>query len=351
MKPKTITVIVIIAVVVLGALAVKHFKTDGKAGTGDIYYCPMHPNYTSDKPGNCPICGMTLVKREAKPMEETAPARAAGVYISPQKQQLIGVKYGKVEKRKLAGQILTVGRVAYDPALYTAQQEYLQAARSSGTIHREEGYIEQQASDLIKSMKLKLLAIGMSEDEIAGMEKRGRPEQNLYLPTGEDKDVWVYISIYEYEAPLVKAGTPIEARAEAYPGEVFTGKVIAVTPILDSATRTFKARALVDNPDNKLKLEMFVNAAINYDMGEKLAVPEEAMMPTGTRNIVFIAEPNGYFETRDVKVGQKARGFYEVLQGLSAGETVVTSGNFLIDSESKLRTNLTAETAEKNKYQ
>jgi Cu(I)/Ag(I) efflux system membrane fusion protein len=384
MKAKVIVVGAVFLAVVLGFLAVRHFMAGGEGtqeGAKDVYYCPMHPNYTSDKPGECPICGMTLVKRGASPQAaeqkttqtaerkilyyrnpmnptvtspvpmkdsmgmdyvpvyaEETPSRGATamVYISPEKQQLIGVKYGRVEKRKLTVQILTVGRVAYDPTLYTAQQEYLQAMKSSGTIRREEGYIEQQAAELMKSMKLKLLAMGMSEDEITTMERRGRPEQSLYLPTSEDKDVWVYITIYEYEAGLVTSGTPVEVRAVAYPGEVFTGKVISVTPILEAATRTLKVRALVDNPENKLKLEMFVNVTIKYDLGERLAVPEDAVMPTGTRDICFVARPDGYFEPREVKLGQKAQGYYEVLQGLSEGEEVVTSANFLVDSESKL---------------
>jgi Cu(I)/Ag(I) efflux system membrane fusion protein len=295
------------------------------------YRNPMDPTVTSPVPMKDSM-GMYYVPV----YEEEAPAQMAEVYISPEKQQLIGVKKGKVEKRKLSGQILTVGKAAYDPMLFTAQQEYLQSMKSSGTIRKEEGYIEQQSADLMKSMKLKLLAMGMSDEEIAAMEKQGRPEQSLYLPTSEDKDVWVYVTIYEYEAQLVKAGTPVEVRAVAYPGEVFTGKIVAIAPILESATRSFKARALVDNPDNKLKLEMFVNVSIDYDLGEHLAVPEDAVMPTGTRDICFIARPDGYFEPRNVKLGQKAQGYYEVLQGLSDGEKVVTSANFLIDSESQL---------------
>jgi multidrug efflux pump subunit AcrA (membrane-fusion protein) len=282
---------------------------------------------------------MTLVKRTAiTPTKEEMPANTsmAAVYISPEKQQLIGVKKGAVEKKKLTGEILTVGRVAYDPALFTAQQEYLQAFKSSGTISREEGYIKEQSAALIKTMKQKLLAMGMSEDEITGLEKRGRPEQNLYLPSGEDKNVWVYVTIYEYEAELVTTGTPVEVRAIAYPGEVFEGQVSSVTPILEAATRTLKVRALVNNPENKLKLEMFVNVAIKYDLGDKLAVPEDAVMHTGTRDIVFVAKPGGYFEPRVVTLGEKAQGYYVALKGLSENEEVATSGNFLIDSESRL---------------
>ena len=394
MKRRAIIVGVIIVAAIIGVFIPGRYNNIQRKMTvsetaKDLYYCPMHPNYTSDKPGDCPKCGMTLVKREVKPQEsskqagerkllyyrnpmnpavtspvpmkdqmgmdyvpvyeeETATAQTSGVYISPEKQQLIGVKKGRVEKRKLTGQILTVGRVAYDPALFTTQQEYLQAFKSSRTIHKDEGYIDTQSGALIKSMKQKLLAMGMSEDEITGLEKSGKPQENLYLPTSEDKNVWVYVTIYEYEAGLVKPGTPVEAQSMAYPGQVFEGKVIAVTPIIETATRTLKIRALVDNPENKLKLEMFVNVAIKYDLGDKLAVPEEAVMHAGTRDIVFVAGANGHFEPRVVTLGSKAQGYYEVLRGLSENEEVVTSGNFLIDSESKLNASFN-KAAEPNK--
>jgi hypothetical protein len=382
MKRRAIIVGVIIVAAIIGVFIPGRYNNKQRTGTVSetvkgLYYCPMHPNYTSDRPGDCPICGMSLVKREVNlheamkqtgerkllyyrnpmnpavtspvPMKDqmgmdyvpvyeegTTAAQTSGVYISPEKQQLIGVKKGMVEKRKLSGQILTVGRVAYDPSLFTAQQEYLQAFKSSRTIHKDEGYIDEQSGALTKSMKQKLLAMGMSEGEITGLEKRGKPQENLYLPNSEDKNVWVYVTIYEYEAELVKAGTPVEVRAIAYPGQVFEGKVIAVTPIIETATRTLKVRALVDNPENKLKLEMFVNVVIKYDLGDKLAVPEEAVMHAGTRDIVFVTGTNGHFEPRVVKLGNKAGDYYEVLEGLAENEEVVTSGNFLIDSESKL---------------
>jgi membrane fusion protein, copper/silver efflux system len=392
MKRRAIIVGVIIVAAIIGVFIPGRYNNKQRTGTisetaKDLYYCPMHPNFTSDKPGDCGICGMSLVKREVNPRESpkqagekkllyyrnpmnpavTSPVPmkdqmgmdyvpvyeepatgGAEVYISPEKQQLIGVKKGRVEKRKLSGQILTVGRVAYDPSLFTAQQEYLQSFKSSRTIHKDEGYIDEQSGALTKSMKQKLLAMGMSADEIIELEKRGKPQQNLYLPTSEDKNVWVYVTIYEYEAGLVKTGTPVEVRAIAYPGQAFEGKVVAVTPIIETATRTLKVRALVDNPENKLKLEMFVNVVIKYGLGDKLAVPEEAVMHAGTRDIVFVAETNGHFEPRVVTLGSKAQGYYEVLRGLSENEEVVTSGNFLIDSESKLNAVLN-KAAEPNK--
>jgi len=387
MKTKSIVIIVIFLVAgagvfIAGRDIISRYSGTAAGAAKDLYYCPMHPNFQSDKPGDCSICGMSLVKKtveEKKPAqegtkkilyyrnpmnpevtspvpmkdqmgmdyvpvyEEPAQEVQAGIYISPARQQLIGVKKEKVQKRKLLGQILTVGRVAYDPALYTAQQEYLQALKGSHST----GYIEEQSSDLMKSMKQKLLAMGMSGQEIDELAKRGKPEQNLYLPGPEDKNVWVYVTVYEYETMLVKTGTPIEVQSMAYPGEIFEGKVISITPIIEAATRTIKVRALVDNPDNKLKLEMFVNVAIRYDLGEKLAVSEEAVMHAGTRDIVFVVRPDEHFESRIVKLGAKARGYYEVLEGLSENEEVVTSGNFLVDSETKLNAVL-SQAAEPN---
>ncbi len=388
---KTKTLIIVFVLVAVGVFVVNRHFSSGSASKAskELYYCPMHPNFTSDKPGDCAICGMSLVKRAVATQAEqktehgklkkilfyrnpmnpavTSPVpmkdsmgmdyvpvyeeqtAEGGIYISPEKQQLIGVKKEKVQKRNLSGQILTVGRVAYDPALFTAQQEYLQALKSSQAVSKDElGYMAEQSTALIKTMKQKLLAMGMSEPEIDELGRRGRPQQNLYLPSSDDKNVWVYITIYEYEAALVKTGTPVEVRAIAYPGEVFEGQVVTVTPILETATRTLKVRALVDNPDNKLKLEMFVNVAVKYDLGEKLAVPEEAVMHAGTRNIVFVTDANGYFESRIVTLGVKAQNYYEVLRGLTENEEVITSGNFLVDSESKLNAVL-GQVAEPNR--
>jgi hypothetical protein len=363
------------------AASVKGMK-GGKSETGAkaLYYCPMHPNFTSDRPGNCAICGMSLVKKTAaeapaggsksgqggkkilyyrNPMnpqvtspvpmkdemgmdyvpvyEERAPQAHTGVYISPKKQQLIGVKKGKVQRRPLSGQILTVGRVAYDPTLFVAQQEYLQTLKSHASAQKANlDYLDEQSRSLLRDMRRRLLLLGMSDAEIDELEKQGRPESNLYLPSSEDKTVWVYITIYEYEAGLVKEGMPVQVDTLAYPGQIFPGKIVSITPLLETATRTLKARALVENPEGKLKLEMFANVRIDYDLGEKLAVPEDAVMHAGTRNIVFLADANGYFTPKTVTLGTKAQGYYEVLQGLAANEEVVTSGNFLVDSESKL---------------
>jgi RND family efflux transporter MFP subunit len=200
-------------------------------------------------------------------------------------------------------------------------------------------YSDEQLNPLVNAAKRKLLLLGMSDTEISELEKKGQPQQYLYLP--EDGKVWVYITIYEYEMAFVKETLPVQVETVAYPGQVFEGIVVSIAPIFDRTARTLKVRALIKDPENKLKPEMYVDAKIFFDLGEKLAVPQEAVMDSGDRKIVFIADANGYFEPRNVKLGPKVQDYYEVLQGLAENQTVVTSGNFLVDSESKLNAVLT----------
>ncbi|MBI2447273.1 MAG: efflux RND transporter periplasmic adaptor subunit [Candidatus Omnitrophica bacterium] len=336
----------------------------------DIYFCPMHPDFTSDKPGSCSICGMSLVKKEAPqkrekkllyyrnpmnpqvtspvpmkdemgmdyvPVYEEEIGQEAGVYISSAKQQLIGVKKGKVEKRHLTYEIRTVGRVAYDPELYVAQQEYIQALKvKDSTGDSSIPLVKEQMQAFLESAEQKLLLMGMGKDQILELAKQGKPQQNLYLPVNEGT-VWIYITIYEYELGMIRDGLPVEIDALAFPGKVFNGKIIAVTPVLDPMTRSARVRAEVENPENKLKPEMFVNAKIQVDLGEKLAVPDSAVLDTGLRKIVYLSKEGDILESREITTGQKTQDYYEVLDGLNEGDIVITSGNFLIDSESKLK--------------
>jgi multidrug efflux pump subunit AcrA (membrane-fusion protein) len=358
----------------------------------------MHPNFTSDKPGDCAICGMSLVKREAaetpatgqeknvqdsperkilyyrNPMnpqatspvpmkdqmgmdyvpvyeeEKTAGAETAGIYISPQRQQLIGVKKEKVKQRFLTHQILSVGRVAYDPELFIAQQEFLQTIKGQRIISDSNtAFGREQAQSLMNAARQKLLLLGMSNDQIERLSQSGRPQENLYLLTGDEKTVWVYITIYEYEIGFIKEGLPVEVEAVAYPGQVFDGKIFAISPTFDAATRSVYARAQIENPEGKLKLGMYVNVKINAELGEKLAVPEDAVIDTGLRKMVVVALPNGYFQSKEIKAGNRAQGYFEVLDGLTKNQEVVTQANFLIDSESRLNAALNQMSGEPNK--
>jgi multidrug efflux pump subunit AcrA (membrane-fusion protein) len=354
---------------------------------GTIYYCPMHPGYIQDKPGDCGICGMKLVKREDRreesqvdktrqsrkilyyrnPMnpevtsdvamkdemgmdyvpvyEESKGGSQAGVYISSEKQQLIGIKKEKVQRRILSLQIHTVGRVAYDPELYVAQQEYLQALKAKDSLEGSSiDLIKQQTKGLVEAAQRRLLLLGMGQDQIQALVQQGQPQQDLYLLVNQDK-AWIYITIYEYEIGLIQKGLPVEIEAVAFPGQVFKGKVAAITPVLDPKTRSIQVRAEVEDLEHKLKPEMFVNVNIKIEIGERLAMPQEAVMDTGERQMVFVAKPEGYFESRQVRLGNKAGDYYEVIAGVNEGEEVVSSGNFFVDSESRLKSAIDTSTS------
>ena len=195
---------------------------------------------------------------------------------------------------------------------------------------------------ITETARRKLKLLGMAEDQITELESTKKVDTSLYLPK-EGENVWAYISVYEYEIGLIKKGAPVEIETPAYSGEKFQGVVRSIYPVLEAATRTNQVRVEVTNPEGKLKPEMFVNALVKVEMGERLAVPEGAVLDTGVRKIVYLSYPDGVLESREVRVGQRAEGYYEALGGVDEGDIVVTSGNFLVDSESRLKSALGSE--------
>jgi len=149
--------------------------------------------------------------------------------------------------------------------------------------------------------------------------------------------VWVDVSVYEYEAPLVHLGEQAALALTAHSGREFVGRVTYIYPTVETTTRTLKARLEFENPGLELKPGMYGDVVIQSPSGKALAVPEEAVLDSGTRKIVFVKQGEGTFVPREVTVGARAAGYYPVLSGLSAGEEVVSSPNFLIDSESRLQ--------------
>lgn len=377
-------VLSLLVVLSIGGLAfwiaprLTNFLGMSQPSTNSSYYCPMHPSYVSDRPGDCPICNMRLVpkksadKKERRvlyyrhpmgqpdtspvpkkdpmgmdyipvyegeaPVESKVPGHAM-LHLSPEKQERIGIKGEIVKKRKLQKQIRTVGRVAYDPELYTAQREYLLTLES---IQKAEASPyhggPERAKALLESAKVRLRLLGMSEDEISRLESETGQDRNLILPGGEEgRFVWVYASIYEYELPYAPIGTPVKVKVPTFPDKEFMGEVQALDPVLDPATRAIRIRARIPDPESLLRPEMYVDIYLESDLGEKIAVPEEAVMHTGEKTLVFIKNEQGLFEPREITLGAKAGKFYEAAGGLHEGEWVVTSGNFLIDSESRLQ--------------
>ncbi|MBF0385131.1 MAG: efflux RND transporter periplasmic adaptor subunit, partial [Candidatus Omnitrophica bacterium] len=161
-------------------------------------------------------------------------------------------------------------------------------------------------------------------------------DTSLSLPASGE-NVSAYISVYEYEIGLIKIGDKAILESVAYPGTKFDGKIIAISPVLDPITRTNQIRVEVPNIENKLKPEMYVNAAIEVSLGEKLSVPQTAVIDTGLRKIVYVTSGEDEIEQKEVILGQSGDNSFEVIGGLEEGDIVITSGNFLIDSEARLK--------------
>lgn len=318
------------------------------------YYCPMHPSYTSDKPGDCPICNMKLVKKEAAETKEsevqgskdsgahpTDDEAGEGFYVSPEKQQLIGVKTDKVIYRPLSKIIRTVGRVAFDPELYKAQQEYIEALNTlEAVLGSGQEEVIQRANALVEAAELKLQLQGLSVKQIEELKERKENDESLLISSLDSVYTWVYATVYEYELEWIKLGQEAEISAAAYPGKKFTGTVVAIDPVFDALTRSVRARIKVKNVDALLKPDMYVDVQLHSDLGVSLAVPKEAIIDSGIRKIVFVSLAGGFLKPLEIKTGVSTEEYAQVLEGLKEGEMVVTSGNFLIDSESKLKSAL-----------
>jgi len=149
--------------------------------------------------------------------------------------------------------------------------------------------------------------------------------------------VWVWADFYEDELPLVRAGMPVTVTSASLPGLAIAGTIAVLDPFLDAAKRTGRVRIDVDNANGQLRPEAYVDVAAQVDGGTGLAVPAEAVLPTGEHNIVFVDKGGGRLEPRYVQLGGKFGDFYEVKGGLAAGERVVSSANFLVDAESEVQ--------------
>ena len=149
--------------------------------------------------------------------------------------------------------------------------------------------------------------------------------------------VWVWAEFYENELSMLQAGQEFTITTASYPSEKFKGTISVINPFLDPAKRTARVRIDIPNPDFKLRPGMYVNAELGMQMGEGLTIPASAVMPTGSRNIVFVDKAGGKLEPRVVQLGPKYGDSYEVQSGLQENERVVASANFLIDAESKVQ--------------
>ena len=252
----------------------------------------------------------------------------------------------------------------YSPDLVTTEQEYLVAKQNKNLLGTSAvPGVASGAVSLLGAAAERLKQWQVPAREITRLESTGQVRSELeidspvsgfitersalprmYAQPGTRlysianlSTVWVYANVFQNEIGQIRIGDPATVTVDAYPGRAFYGRVDAIWPQVDMNTRTVKVRLVFSNPGLKLKPGMFVNVAMRIPLGRHLAIPSSGIFQTGTQNIVFVNHGGGYLEPRNVELGPEAGGEFIVLKGLKAGEHIVTSANFLIDSESQLQ--------------
>ena len=362
------------------------------------YKDPMHPWYTSDKPGKAPDCGMDLVPvyegesdsssihidpvtiqnmgvttEEAKTRILTKTIRATGkIDYDETKMYSVTTKVmGYVERLYVdyTGQTVRKGQVLmdlYSPELVATQQEFLQAIHYQKQLQNSSiDEARKEADELVQSSRQRLLYWDIPENEITALEQRGIPKKTMTIVSPVDgvvtdkmvtqgqnvmsgmtlykiadvSSVWILADIYQYELPWIKVGQKADIDISYIPGKTFTGTVDYIYPYLNMETKTATIRIKVRNlAGAEFKPEMYATVSLfSPTQVKRVTVPDRAVIHSGERNILVVALGGGYFAPRDVTLGVDADGYVEILQGLREGEEVVTSSQFLIDSESNLK--------------
>jgi len=362
------------------------------------YKDPMHPWFTSDKPGKAPDCGMDLVPvyegesdakgikidpvtiqnigvktevAENRKLNKTIRATGKVDYDETKVYSVTTKIMGYVEQLYVdyTGKPVRKGEVLmdlYSPELVTTQQEYLQAIHYKKEL--EKSSVEEArngAEDLVQSAKRRLLYWDIPESEIQALEERGTPKKTMTIVSPVDgivmekmvlkgqnvmagttlykivdlSTVWILADVYQFELPWLKIGQPAKIELSYLPGKTFKGTVNYIFPYLNMETKTVQVRIQAANtPSMEFKPEMYVNVTLSSPLEiNAVTVSDQAIIRSGQRNIIVVALGGGYFDPRDVTLGITADGFTQVLNGVRAGENIVTSSQFLIDSESNLK--------------
>jgi len=310
--------------------------------------------------------GVTYATVKREPLRHTI--RSVGLVVPDKARnwQFVSRVDGYVQKLNVTapGEIVDKGAPLlsiYSPDLLTSEREFVELLRMRDEAKSKDA--RETPSRLINSAKERLHLWNVTDEQIDELQKTRKPQENLTLlspfrgivqsvPAEQGKSVkvgdmlvevadlsvvWVWAEFYENELPMLKVDQKIDITAKSYPGEKFEGTISLINPFLEEAKRTAKVRIDIPNPDFKLRPGMYVNTELAMNMGEGLTIPVSAVMPTGTRNVVFISKGEGKLEPRIVQIGSKYGESYEVQNGLHEGEQVVASANFLIDAESKVQ--------------
>jgi len=364
------------------------------------WYDPMVPQQRFDKPGKSPFMDMQLVPKYA---DEGGQDAGGNVSISPQVVQNLGIRTAQAKMGRLEPKLEAVGSVGWNergvvvvqarsagfveklyartpldpvakdaplveiffPEWAGAQEEYLLLRRQTGA----------EAKPLAEAARQRLVLLGMGAEDIAAVEREGKvlarftlrsPMSGVIAELGvregmtvmpgaalfrivDLSSVWVSAEVPESQAAWLVPGSRVEARVPAFPGQVFAGRVGAILPDVNMVTRTLRARIELANPGAKLKPGMFATLSLSSGRAtQAVLVPSEAVIRTGERSLVVLAESEGRFRQQDVEVGIEMGGSTEIRKGLKAGDKVVLSGQFLIDSEASLKAGLSRMEAPAN---
>jgi len=371
------------------------------------YTCPMHPDYHSDHPGNCPICGMRLEPERGGGDATTRTLPNGAVLVSPERQQAIGIRLGVVGRLAGTRVLRTSGRVVPDenrtypivaavsgwmrqvesvttgdavkadqvlasfaapqPEFDSAQQMYYTSLEmlyraSSQPQPRSQGHDPARAGGEIERVADGLRNMGVSNSQLRQMAKRRELVQDIQIQSPVDgfvlkrnvspglrfdrgfefyriadlNHVWILADVYRDQLPFIRHGASARiTTAEA--SHALSGTVSQSEPIFDEATLTLKVRLEAANPNSALKPGMFVDVEFPVKLPPTLVVPADAIVDTGLRKTVFVDRGNGYFVPRPVETGWRIGDEVEVTKGLVAGERIVISGTFLVDSESRMK--------------
>lgn len=350
------------------------------------WVAPMDPNYRRDKPGKSPM-GMELI-----PFYSGGDEAGSSVSISPTVIQNLGVRTAKAELTRLWRGIDTVGYVDYDESkvshIHLRTEGWIEklAVQSEGErvkrgdflfdvyspklVNAQEELVTALATGnkgLIRATKERLAALGISSSQINKLQKSKKVKQriSIYAPQdgvvsvlpvregmfvkpsqkimtlGDLSSVWLLAEVFERQSQWVEVGQTAEVSLSYIPGKTWTGEVEYIYPSLDPKTRTLKVRLRFENPGERLKPNMYANVKIfGGAKNNTIVIPLEGLIRTGREERVIIALGDGKFEARNVKAGIESGNYVEILEGVNEGEKIVTSGQFLIDSEASMRASL-----------
>ena len=312
--------------------------------------------------------GVTYATVETKPLNHTI--RAVGK-VAPDTQRVwrvVARAGGYVQELGVSapGEIVKKGQVLmtlYSPELLTTQRELIDLLRMRDNSPKGAHSVHGDAQSLIESAERRLRLWNITDEQVAKIEQSRHAEESLpilakmdgivqTLPVTQGMTiapgntlvdvadlsvVWVWGEFYQEELPMLQVGQEVTVTSDSYPGEKFKGQLSLVDPFINDVKRTGRVRLDIQNPELKLKPDMYVDVLLEMDMGKSLVVPVSAIMPTGKRNIAFVDKGEGKLEPRFLELGGKYGNVYAVKSGLKEGERVVASANFLIDAESKIQ--------------